>query len=289
MSRTKQTKGSAVAKKAEKKSAESAAAPAVTITAFKGFNAQMQCHGGYQFKVGETYEHAGRVAVCESGFHSCENPIDVWSYYPPGDGNLFAEVEASGEIARHSGDSKVASARLHVKAVLTLPDFIGRAVEWLKAHCEPATSNHATGDSSASSATGASSASSATGASSASSATGYSSASSATGASSASSATGYSSASSATGDRSASLSTGCYSSSEITPEKSGEPLHAVAIATGYQSLARAPAGSAIVLCERNNQGELLHIRASKVGENGVKPDTWYSLKDGEFAEWTEAA
>ena len=42
---------------------------------------------------------------------------------------------------------------------------------------------------------------------------------------------------------------------------------------------------AIVLCYRNYDGELIHIRASKVGENGVKPDVWYVLDEaGEFVE-----
>ncbi|MFZ2974951.1 MAG: hypothetical protein WA049_20170, partial [Ferribacterium limneticum] len=126
---------------------------------------------------------------------------------------------------------------------------------------------------------------SATGDRSASSATGDGSASSATGDSSASSATGYGSASSATGDRSASMANGWSSTSEITPSPEYKQLHAVAAAFGVESRARAPEGSAIVLCYRNNKGHLIHIRASKVGDNGIKPMVWYSLdKSGEFVE-----
>ena len=34
-----------------------------------------------------------------------------------------------------------------------------------------------------------------------------------------------------------------------------------------------------------NYGRLIHIRASKVGDNGIKPDAWYSLdENGEFVE-----
>ena len=143
----------------------------------------------------------------------------------------------------------------------------------------------ATGYSSASSATGDRSASSATGDRSASSATGDSSASSATGDRSASSATGDRSASSATGDRSASLCTGAFSASEIRAAGDGRALHAVAIATGYQSKARAPAGSALCLVHRDSEGTIVAIRAAKVGDAGIQPDTWYRLSaTGELEE-----
>ena len=92
----------------------------------------------------------------------------------------------------------------------------------------------------------------------------------ATGDSSASSATGYRSASSATGYRSASSATG---------------VAAVAMNIGYKGKAKASEGAAIVLCAHNTDGTLRHIRASKIGDNGVKPDTWYALsQDGEFVE-----
>ena len=93
------------------------------------------------------------------------------------------------------------------------------------------------------------------------------------------------SASSATGDRSASSATGDRSSSEITPADDGRKLHAVAAAFGEDSKAKAPDGCAIVCVYRNDDGELIHIRASKVGDNGIKPNVWYTLnEDGEFVE-----
>jgi hypothetical protein len=42
-----------------------------------------------------------------------------------------------------------------------------------------------------------------------------------------------------------------------------------------------------VLVERNDDGEIQHIRASKVGENGIKANVWYTLRGGEFVEFTE--
>ncbi|MGE5512444.1 MAG: hypothetical protein ACM31O_14445, partial [Bacteroidota bacterium] len=127
--------------------------------------------------------------------------------------------------------------------------------------------------------TGDRSASSATGDWSASSATGYRSASSATGDRSASSATGDRSASSATGDRSASSATGNRSASSATGK------NAVAMNIGFAGKARAGKGGAIVLCNHDDNYNIRHIRAAKVGENGIKPDVFYILNDaGEFEE-----
>ena len=259
-------------------------APVEVIMTYKGFDKNMQCRG-YQFEIGKTYLHHGEVVCCPSkeqaskgagGFHACEYPLDVLSYYEPAS-SQFAIVEQSGTLDRHDEDSKVSSSSITVKASIGIPGLITAAFEFITKCCDPVKTKHSTGDRSASSATGDSSASSATGDSSASSATGYS---------SASSATGYRSASSATGDRSASLTTGWYSSSEIKPSDGlGTILNAVAIAVGGGSKARAPIGCAIVCVNRDSYGNILHIRASKVGENGTKPNTFYTLNaDGEFVE-----
>ncbi|MEZ6819353.1 hypothetical protein AB4104_19365 [Pseudomonas aeruginosa] len=157
-----------------------------------------------------------------------------------------------------------------------------------------------TGYQSAASNTGYQSAASNTGYQSAASNTGNRSAASNTGDYSAASNTGYQSAASNTGNRSAASNTGDYSAASNTgyqsaasntgnrsaAEVSGK--ESVAASLGIEGRARASAGSAIVLCHRDDEGRLIHIRASKVGENGVKPDTWYQLSaEGEFVEFDE--
>ncbi|HBO2465108.1 TPA: hypothetical protein L4H42_001399 [Pseudomonas aeruginosa] len=139
-----------------------------------------------------------------------------------------------------------------------------------------------TGDYSAASNTGNRSAASNTGDYSAASNTGNQSAASNTGDYSAASNTGNRSAASNTGYQSAASNTGDYSAAEVSGKES------VAASLGIEGRARASAGSAIVLCHRDDEGHLIHIRASKVGENGVKPDTWYQLSaEGEFVEFDE--
>ncbi|HCE6992256.1 TPA: hypothetical protein NHP85_006552 [Pseudomonas aeruginosa] len=139
-----------------------------------------------------------------------------------------------------------------------------------------------TGNYSAASNTGDCSAASNTGDCSAASNTGNRSAASNTGYQSAASNTGNYSAASNTGDCSAASNTGDCSAAEVSGKES------VAASLGIEGRARASAGSAIVLCHRDDEGRLIHIRASKVGENGVEPDTWYQLNDeGEFVEFDE--
>ena len=108
------------------------------VTAYKGFDKNFQCRE-YQFEVGKTYLHKGPVKACESGFHSCENPLDVLNYYPlvsdDGHPNRFAAVKASGSISRHKNDSKIASASLTVESELQLPEFISNAVKWIRNAC----------------------------------------------------------------------------------------------------------------------------------------------------------
>ncbi|HIF4018918.1 DUF7666 domain-containing protein [Pseudomonas aeruginosa] len=275
------------------------------VTAYKGFKQDLTCRG-YQFEIGGTYKHEGEVEACASGFHSCEYPLDVFGYYAPGE-SRFAIVKASGQLSRHDDDSKIASATLVVEAEISMPTMISRAIDWIMARLDnsveqtvvgdtasntgdySAASN--TGDYSAASNTGNRSAASNTGNRSAASNTGDYSAASNTGDYSAASNTGYQSAASNTGNRSAASNTGNRSAASNTGNRSAAEVsgkESVAASLGIEGRARASAGSAIVLCHRDDEGRLIHIRASKVGENGVKPDTWYQLSaEGEFVEFDE--
>ncbi|MBG5299429.1 hypothetical protein RDJ20_08285 [Pseudomonas aeruginosa] len=248
------------------------------VTAYKGFKQDLTCRG-YQFEIGGTYTHEGEVEACASGFHSCEYPLDVFGYYAPGE-SRFAIVKASGQLSRHDADSKIASATLVVEAEISMPTMISRAIDWIMSKVDKSIGQTVVGETASN--TGNRSAASNTGYQSAASNTGYQSAASNTGNRSAASNTGNRSAASNTGNRSAASNTGDYSAAEVSGKES------VAASLGIEGRARASAGSAIVLCYRDADGSLIHIRASKVGENGVEPDTWYQLSaEGEFVEFDE--
>ncbi|ECD4975713.1 hypothetical protein MRF19_000693 [Salmonella enterica] len=249
------------------------------IVTFKGFNKDLQCRD-FQFEIGKTFHHDGKVEACCSGFHACECPFDVFSYYPPAE-SRYAETISFGVIDREEiGDTKIASASITIKAELTLPQFIQRGIEWIWSKIDKSLEQQImTGYQSAATNTGNQSAATNTGNRSAATNTGNQSAATNTGDWSAATNTGNQSAATNTGNQSAATNTGDWSAAEVSGSQS------VAASLGIEGKARASEGGAIVLCYRDEDGELIHIRASKVGENGIMPDTWYQLdEDGEFVE-----
>lgn len=79
---------------------------------YKGFDKDLKCRG-LQYEIGKEYEEK-EAKVCEKGFHACENPLEVFNYYPPCDGNRYCEVDQDGELSKHGGDSKVASTKIKI-------------------------------------------------------------------------------------------------------------------------------------------------------------------------------
>ena len=207
------------------------------ITSYKGFNKDMTCRD-FQYKEGESYEEPSAKA-CERGFYAYEYPLDCLDYYSPNE-SVYHVVEQSGEISRHSDDTKVASTKIKIGAEINIAGLVKAAIEYTMKRVNPEAkaderqgASSATGDYGASSATGDCGASSATGYKGASSATGDYGASSATGDCGASSATGDYGASSATGDCGASSATGDYGASSATGYKGASS------ATGYKGASSA--------------------------------------------------
>ena len=99
------------------------------IIGYKGFNKNLQCRG-FQYEVGKTFEHEGDVSCCNSGFHFCENPFDVFGYYPPSD-NRYCSVEGSGKSDNYNGDSKVSVSKLHISAEIGLKGMIDAGIKFI--------------------------------------------------------------------------------------------------------------------------------------------------------------
>ena len=101
------------------------------VTAYKATNKDLTCNG-YQYAVGEKYEHNGEVRLCGSGFHACENPLDCLPFYDLTDSRFFV-VEQSGEM--HTDEIKTVSGKIEFKAELTLKGFVSAAFDFLWSRC----------------------------------------------------------------------------------------------------------------------------------------------------------
>ena len=202
---------------------------------------------GFQYEEGKEYEEES-VEVCNRGFHACEYPLDCFGYYSPSE-NVYHEVEQSGEIRKHNDDTKVASTKIKIGAEISIAGLVKAAIEYtVKRVNKEAESDENHG------------------------------------------------ASSATGDYGASSATGYKGAS------SAEDKYAVAVAWGYKSKAKGVLGAFLVFADweytgsednteydRNNKSAWVLNGAKMVQVDGeiIKPDTWYTIENGEIAEVSE--
>ena len=106
------------------------------MKALKGFDANLQCRG-FQFEVGQTYRHEGKVEVCLGGFHAIPedaHPLSVFEYYPPA-GSRFCIVEVDGATDRKG--NKIAAEILTVGKEIDLGDLATEAVAWVMSRAKP--------------------------------------------------------------------------------------------------------------------------------------------------------
>ena len=228
------------------------------IKAFKGFNKDMTCRG-FKYEEGKTYEiNETPVRCTKNGFHSCENPIDIFGYYNPAE-SVFREVEADGQIDRSTEDTKIASSKITIGAEINLKSIVEMGIKFIFSKCdwskkeESSTGNHA--------------------------------GSQATGNQAGSQATGYQAGSQATGNQAISSVNGNYSKSEIINKDEIESKNSVAIGIGVKNQAKASINNWIVLSEWNNDfTEIVSIKTAKVDGKKIKADTWYELINKKFVQ-----
>jgi hypothetical protein len=231
---------------------------------YKGFDKDMKCRD-FKFKEGETYEEKTAV-LCNSGFHFCEYPLDVFNYYSLVDtnGNLqnIHEVEAIGYISdkETNGDTKRSTTKIKIGAKINILNIGKLSVDYILENVKKNKVKDNTGDRSASTNTG------------------NRSASTNTGNRSVSTNTGDCSASTNTGNRSASTNTGDYSVSTNTGK------NGIAVAWGNSGKASGEIGCYIVVAEYDKNNNFKSAKMARVDGKKIKANVFYSLKNGNFVE-----
>ena len=280
----------------------------VVIKGYKGFDKELKCRG-FLYEVDKEYEQGGEIKCCNNGFHFCENPFDVFSYYPPND-SRYCEVHGSGKYDKDNDDSKVSVSKIKIGFEIGLKGLIDAGIKFIldKVNWEESKATN-TGNQSAATNTGDESAATNTGYQSAATNTGNQSAATNTGNRSAATNTGYQSAATNTGDRSAATNTGYQSAATNTGDQSAatntgdesaatntgnrsaasvEGFESIAIVTGYDCKAKGSLGCWIVLTERGewdgNTYPIKCVKSFKVDGKKVKSNTWYKLINGKLTK-----
>ena len=209
---------------------------------YKGFDKDLKCRD-FQYEIGNEYKEE-RAEICDTGFHACENPLDVFGYYAPSD-SRYCEVELDANDQK-SDDSKRVGKKISIKAEIGIAGIIKAGVEYIKDQVnwdDDKKSN--TGDCSAATNTGNRSAATNTGNRSAATNTGNCSAATVEGKESVAMAIGYNSK--------AKGSLGCF-----------------IVLAEYKEL--------------GGEYHIVDVKSAKVDGEKIKPDTFYKLINGEFVE-----
>ena len=95
---------------------------------YKGFDKDLKCRD-FQYEIGKEYEEE-RAEICDTGFHACENPLDVFGYYTPAD-SRYCEVELDANDQK-SDDSKRVGKKISIKAEIGIAGIIKAGLEYIK-------------------------------------------------------------------------------------------------------------------------------------------------------------
>ena len=226
------------------------------ITSYKGFDKDLKCRG-FQYEIGQSYKEE-EAKACDRGFHACQQPIEVFGYYPPGT-SRYCQVEQSGKIDEGNDDSKIASSEIKIGAEIGIPGIVKAQVEYVKAHT---TTKHTDPKMATAGNRGAATA----GEHGAATAGEY-------GAATA----GYAGAATA-GEHGAATSRGSSATGE----------NGLSVARGNNVKVKGGLGAVLVIAEENSDDyDVKEWKAAVVDGETIKADTWYCLKDGEFEEVQE--
>lgn len=95
---------------------------------YKGFNPDMTCRG-FQYEEGKEYK-TDEAVCCQSGFHACEMPLDVFKYYAPSQ-SVYCEVEQYGDISRGNEDTKISSTNIKIGAKIGVAGIVKAQINFI--------------------------------------------------------------------------------------------------------------------------------------------------------------
>ena len=224
---------------------------------YKGFDENLRCDptgsNPFQYEIGKEYAEEN-ASVCKSGFHACENALDVLNYYSPGD-SRYCEVDLDGEVSKtHSDDTKISASKIKIGMEIGIKGIIEAGIRFIFDRVEGKSCPNTTTGDSAHAAT-----------------------------------TGNSAHAATTGDRAHAVTTGDWAHAATTGNSAHAAVsgqNAIAASLGIDSAAKGKIGSWLVCTEwkENEDGywEVAGIVSAKVDGETILPDVWYTAKNGKL-------
>ena len=217
---------------------------------YKAFGEGMVCKDKRYAENTVFEEEKAKPCVC--GMHFCKEPLAVLRYYPATKAKEFAEVEALDE-ALTDDDVKFCTTKLKVGAKLSIRQLVNAQIEFVREHCTNE-NNAETGKSATAGYYGAATA-------------------------------GYYGAATA----------GNYGAATAGDSGAATSRGRVAVGDNGAGLVRSEAprakgGKGAVLFmvnEKEGSYDIADFCTVVVGENGIKPDTWYTVENGKAVEVDE--
>ena len=268
---------------------------------YKGFNKNLQCDPTgckpFQYEIGGVYEEES-AEVCDHGFHACENPIDVLTYYPPGS-NRYCEADLDGVVKRADDNTKVAGTKIQIGLEIGLKGIIQGALNFVMERTQNSqdttstTGNRAhaatTGNRAHAATTGNRAHAATTGDDAHAATTGNRAHAATTGDDAHAATTGYGAHAATTGDDAHAATTGNRAHAATTGNRAHAEVkgkNAIAASLGIESKAKGSLGCYIVCADwqrdSSYEWQLMGVKAVRVDGVAILPDVFYTLRDGEF-------
>ena len=95
------------------------------IIAYKGFNIDFSCRD-FMYEVGKEYhlDNDDDINVCYNGFHACQNPLDVFVYYPMSSYTRYAMVMLWGDVDFENDGKKICATDIMIVKEIGIDEMV---------------------------------------------------------------------------------------------------------------------------------------------------------------------
>jgi hypothetical protein len=279
------------------------------VKGIKGFQKGMVCKGNVgngdylkQYAENTDFQEDVVPKLCKKGMHLTENPLDVFSYYKPGESE-YAEVEALGDIDKGNIDSKISTNKLRIGLKIGIEGVIKAGVKFIFEKTASGNTTVTTGVCAHAATTGYGANAVTTGVCAHAATTGEGANAATTGKYANAATTGHGANAATTGHGANAATTGHGANAATTgyganaattgygANAEAKGKNSIAAAIGINSMAKAALNNWIVLSEWHQDNKynwcIKEVKTAIVDGKKIKADTWYKLEKGEFVEVNE--